>query len=124
MWVGVGNPHTCVHVYMHGHTCMHICMHTHAYVHTHTCTLNMINMDASMGAAICNFYRCMFSIMHMCTCACLCPPTPTPTRARGPQITKNAIKLEQIEIILFCSKIWNLCTFLHSYRIGLVCRWR
>ena len=53
-------------------------------------------------------------------------PTPTHTytcKCWGPQITKNAIKLEQIEIIQFCLKIWNLCTFLHLYRLGLVCRW-
>ena len=29
------------------------------------------------------------------------PLTPTPARAEGPQITKNAIKLEEIEIIEF-----------------------
>ena len=33
--------------------CACACMHAHA--HTHACMLNMINMDASMVAAICNF---------------------------------------------------------------------
>ena len=30
------------------------------WVGTHTCMLNMINMDASMEVAICNFYTCIF----------------------------------------------------------------
>ena len=25
-----------------------------------------------MGVAICNFYTCIFSIMHMYMCACMC----------------------------------------------------
>ena len=45
MWVGGGNPDTHAH--------MHVC--------THTCMLNMINMDPSMEAAICNFNTCIFS---------------------------------------------------------------
>ena len=45
VWVGVGvwnTPckDTCA--------CMHVC----------TCMLNMINMDVSMEAAICNYYTC------------------------------------------------------------------
>ena len=44
VWVGVGIlsapcKHAC--------ECMHAC--------TYTCTLNMINMDASMEVAICNY---------------------------------------------------------------------
>ena len=39
---------------MQAHMCMHEC--THAY----TCMLNMINMDASMEVAICNYYTCIF----------------------------------------------------------------
>ena len=46
--------------------------HTHAHTHTHarTCMLNMLimlNMDASMSAAICNFYTCI----HVCMCMCV-----------------------------------------------------
>ena len=33
---------------------MHVCICI--YTHAHTCMLNMINMDASMMVAICNFY--------------------------------------------------------------------
>ena len=38
-------------------------------------------------------------------------------------ITKYAIKLEWIKIIHFYLKIWDLCTFLHLFRLSLVCRW-
>ena len=116
--VGEGNPH------------MHVC--------THRCMLNMINMDASIEVAICNFYTCIFqcyTCVWMCVCMCACmwghvgtPPrhTHTPLHRQelgSPQITKCATKLEGIEIIQFCLKIWDLYTFLHSYRLGLVCRW-
>ena len=52
---------------------MHICMCMYA----HTCMLNMINMDASMLAAICNFYTCIHVDVCACTCACVgTPPCP------------------------------------------------
>ena len=38
-------PHASTHV----HACMHVC------THICTCMLNMINMDASMEAPICNY---------------------------------------------------------------------
>ena len=41
-------------------------MHTQACTHTSTCMLNMINMDASMLVAICNFYTCIH--VHVCMC--------------------------------------------------------
>ena len=41
---------------------MHVCMHTHK----RTCMLNMLNMDASMSAAICNFYTCIN--VRVCVC--------------------------------------------------------
>ena len=48
------------HSHMHAHACTHACI----------CILNMINMvnmDASMSAAICNFYTCI----HVCACMCM-----------------------------------------------------
>ena len=45
--LGGGTPHT--HAHMHAHVCLH----------THACMLNMINMAASMVAAICNFLTCL-----------------------------------------------------------------
>ena len=53
------------HAHMHAHTCTHTC----------TCMLNMINMlnmDASMLAAICNFYTCIHVRACMCVHACAC----------------------------------------------------
>ena len=56
--------------------------HAHTYVHTcthaHTCMLNMLimlNMDASMSAAICNFYTCAYVRVHVCACMCVCGGT-------------------------------------------------
>ena len=48
----------------------HACMHTHA----HTCMLNMLNMDASMSAAICNFYKCIN--VRVCMFGGTPPPCP------------------------------------------------
>ena len=50
---------------------MHACMQTHTHACMHACTsmlnmLNMLNMDASMLAAICNFYTCIN--VHVCAC--------------------------------------------------------
>ena len=82
--------------------CMHACtgMHTHTYACT--CMLNMLNMDASMSAAICNFYTCINVRVCICVCAhaCACvwghppcpqmpphPPAPSP-EPQGAQNTK------------------------------------
>ena len=52
------------------------------------------------------------------------PPTcPTP-RAEETQIRRITITLERIEIIQFCLKICDPWTLLHTYRLGLMCRWR
>ena len=79
-WVCGGCP---MHTYMH--------THAHARMHTRTCMLNMLimlNMDASMLAAICNFYTCIHVCMCMCVrahaCACVgghppCPQIPPDT---------------------------------------------
>ena len=82
-WVGAP-PRMC--------TCA--CMHVHACAHTHACMLNMINMAASMVAAICNFLTCLssrFVRVRACTCVCMCLGTPphaprcTPTHLSPPQ---------------------------------------
>ena len=88
--VGWGHPHARAHVHAHAHAC----------AHTHACMLNMINMAASMVAAICNFLTCLssrFVRVRACTCVCTClgtpphaprcPPThlPPPQSRREPQ---------------------------------------
>ena len=106
---------------MHASTCIHM----HTYMHMHV--VNMINMDASMGVAICNFYTCI----HVCVQACACanvwghspmppdtlPPTWTLPRVTGSPNHQNLISLELIEIFRFCLKILYLYTFLNSYRL-------
>ena len=98
-WVdGHGNGHWCVGV---SHACTHACTCTHT--HTHTCMLNMLNMlnmDASMSAAICNFYTCINVCVCMClhvhACVCVwdtphaprCPPIPPPP-SQEPQGARN-----------------------------------
>ena len=120
---GYGSALTCTHTC----TCMHAC----TYAHTHM--LNMLNM-ISMKVAICNVHVYFRITTCACVCVCMCmcvyecgvphyprypsPPAPMP-EPWGAQIIKN----EQIKIIQFHLKIWDLCTFLHSYRLGLICRW-
>ena len=114
-------------------TCMHTCMHTHAHMHAHACThactcmLNMLNMDASMSGAICNFYTCINVCVYMCMHVRVCgdtphaprypPPTCPLPRAAGSPKHQNSISPELIEIIQFCLKILYLWTFLNSYRL-------
>ena len=50
------------------------------------------------------------------------PPAPTP-RAKESQIGRITITLERIKIIQFCLKICDPWTLLHTYRLGLMCRW-
>ena len=112
----------------------HACTHAHTCTHACTCMLNMLNMlnmDASMSAAICNFYTCInvrvcvCLHVHMCVCVWGYPPmppdAPPPTcplpRAAGSPKHQNSISPELIEIIWFCLKILYLWTFLNSYRL-------
>ena len=50
------------------------------------------------------------------------PPAPPPW-AKETQIGRITITLERIEIIQFCLKICDPWAFLHTYRLGLMCRW-
>ena len=102
------------------HVRMH--MHVHACTHARTCMLNMLNMDASMLAAICNsIHVCVCVCVHVHACACVwghppCPQippdTPPPTRplprAAGSPKHQISITLELIKIIRFCLKILYL----------------
>ena len=114
--------------------CMYACTCTHTHTHMHVKhVVNMINMDASMSAAICNFYTCINVCVCMCMCmcahACVCvwghppmpldapPPTCPLPRAAGSPKHQISISPELIEIIQFCLKILYLWTFLNSYRL-------
>ena len=113
-WVG-GDRYGCV-----GGCPMHVRMHTHVHARTRArkCMLNMLNMDASMLAAICNS-------IHVCVCVCVCvhacgdtpmppdtprhpPPTCPLLRAAGSPKHQISITLELIKIIRFCLKILYL----------------
>ena len=93
---------------------------THAHTCTHTCTcmlnmLNMLNMDASILAAICNFYTCIHVHVYMCMCVCMwghpnaprclkTPPTqlPPPQSCREPKAPRfNKSWTNQDNSILF-----------------------
>ena len=94
----------------------------HARMHMHVKhVVNMINMDASMSVAICNFYTCINVRVCMCMCAHVCacvwgyphasrclPPTCPLPRAAGSPKHQNSISPELIEIIQFCLKILYL----------------
>ena len=102
------------------HTCARARTHTHTCAHTHACMLNMINMAASMVAAICNFLTCLssrFVRVRVCTCVCMClgtpphamppnpsAPSPEPQGAAGSPNHQKFISPELIEIIRFCLK--------------------
>ena len=113
-WMGWGLVWVCGEM-------SHACMHAHACTCTQACTcmlnmLNMLNMDASMSAAICNFYTCinvhLCMCMHAHTCACVwghphaprCPPThlPPPQSCREPKTPKvNKSRTNRDNSILF-----------------------
>ena len=108
------------------------------HVHARTCTkredkhVRKLQMATTMEAAM----FIMFN-MHACVCArayaCVrararahvhggCPhPTPPPPthpptpQGVPPQISKNAIRLERIEIFRFRFKIWNLWRIPHPW---------
>ena len=108
VWVCGGCP-------MHAYMCTYTCMNMHV--------VNMINMDASMGLAICNFYTCIHVHANVCMCVCVhvcvhvwghphaprpLPPTcPLPRATRSPK-HQNLISLKLIEIFRFCLKILYL----------------
>ena len=97
-------------------------MHVHMHTHAHTCMLNMINMinmDASMSVAICNFYTCICMCMHACVCMWMCVATP-PCPQMPPDTPTHllaSISLELFKIFQFCLKILYLWTLPNSYRL-------
>ena len=117
--------------------------HMHTHVHACTCMkredkhVRKLQMAATMEAAMFimfNMHACVYA--RACACACACarawgmpPPNPTPTHPPThplgwvpPQISKNAIKLERIEIFRFRLKIWNLWKIPHPW-VGVFFWW-
>ena len=105
-----------------GVPCTYACTRMHARTHARTCMLSMLNMDASMLAAICNsIHVCVCVCVHAHACACMwghppCPQIPPDTppctcplpRAAGSPKHQISITLELIKIIRFCLKILYL----------------
>ena len=103
---------------------------SHSCMHVHTCMLNMINMDTSMSAAICNFYTCIHVCACMCIYVCSCAHVwghphaprhaltylPSAQSCREPKTPKFNKSLTT-EIIQICLKILYLWTPLDSYRL-------
>ena len=77
-WMGVG-------VGMSVWGVSHACTHRYACMHAHTCMLNMLNMDASMLAAICNsIHVCVCVCVRVCACMWGHPPSPPDTPRHPP----------------------------------------
>ena len=108
VWMGGGNPHTHAHVHAHARTRAHrTCMRIDMII---SCKWLL-----PLGYTIGNSYDVIraraFVRVRACACACACvwglpTPTPTPTHppthppgGGPPQISKNSIKIERIEII-------------------------
>ena len=83
-------------------------MHMHEMLNKH---VRKLQMAATMEAEMFNMHACAY--MHVCACMCTyvwqCPhPTSPPsTHSQGDtlEISKNAIRLEQIKIFQFSLKI-------------------
>ena len=101
--------------------------HMHMHVHARTRTkhedkhVRKLQMAATMEAAMFimfNMHACVCTCAHAWGCPHPTPPPPThPPTPRGvpPQISKNAIRLERIEIFQFRLKIWNLWRIPHPW---------
>ena len=113
--------------------CTHTCMHAHAQ----NAKINMLGnckwlppwRQPCLSCLTC-MHVCAH--VHVCACAHVCvgyphstppPPTHPPTPQGGyPQISKNAIRLERIEIFRFRWKIWNLWRIPHPW-VGVFFCW-
>ena len=109
--------------------CAHTCMHVHAQ-NTKINMLGNCKWPPPWSQPCLSCLTCMHVCVHVCVHVCMhahahvhggCPhPIPPqlnpPTHPQGgtPQISKNAIKLEQITIFQFHLKILNLWRLLHS----------
>ena len=123
---GMSHAYTHAHAHTHMHTHMH--MHVkHAKHAKHGC------LHVGGNLQFLYMYKC--ACVHVCVCTCMCvcvgtppcPQMPPPTcplpKAAGSPKHQNSISPELIEIIQFCLKICDPQTLLHTYRLGLMCRW-
>ena len=119
-----------------------MCTCTYMHAHARNAKINMLGnckwlppwRQPCLSCLTCMHVCGTCMCVHACTCACawgMPPPTPTqphphPPNPRGgtPQISKNVIRLERIEIFRFRLKIWNLWRISHpSVGVFLVGGW-
>ena len=125
LWGWVGGGWQCGWVGAPSHMCTQTCrcMNTH------------VNHDKHVVSHLQFLYMYILACTCVCVCVCVCmytcvsvcgghspypqiphiPLLPLP-ELWGDQISTNARKLEQTEVIQFSLKIWDLCTFLHLFR--------
>ena len=112
-------------------TCTCTCMHAHA----RNAKINMLEnckWPPPWRQPCLSCLTCIHVCAHVRACACTrawgCPhptpppPTHPPPRGGTPQISKNAIRLEQIKIFRFRLKIWNLWRIPHP-QVGVFFWW-
>ena len=103
-------------IWGHGGFPTHVHMHIHAHTHTHT-KINMLRnckwpppWRQPCLSCLTYMHVCLHMRAHagMCVCMRTC-------MGGAPQISKNAIRLERIEIFRFRLKIWNLWRIPHPW---------
>ena len=125
--------YTCVYVHVNACTCMCMC----GEHPPPTCPLPRAagspKQQNSISPGLIEIIRFCLKILYLWTflnsyiLQLITPDTPhppaQPPRAEKIQIRRITITLEWIEIIQFCLKICDPWTLLHTYRLGLMCRW-
>ena len=137
--VAICNFYTCIHVCV----CVHACMwgHPHAsrcpQTPPPTCPLpratgspkhqNSISPEVIEIIRFCLKILYLWTFLNSYRLQLITPHTPhlpnPPPRAEETQIRRITITLEWIKIIQFCLKICDPWILLHTYRLGLMCRW-
>ena len=118
-------------IWGHGGVSLDTCTCTYTHTHTRNVKINMLEnckwpppwrqpcLSCLTCMHVCAHVRVC---MHVCMCVGGAPtqphpysPTHPPPRGVPPQISKNMIRLERIEIFRFRLKIWNLWRIPHPW---------
>ena len=129
-------------IWGHGRVSLDMCTRTCTHAHARNTKINMLRnckWPPPWRQPCLSCLTCMHVCVHVRACVCMCvhvrtcvwgahhpipPPSihpPTP-RWVPPQISKNAIRLERIEIFRFRLKIWNLWRIPHPL-VGVFFWW-
>ena len=131
--------HVCVCACVHACACAHVWGHPPTTPHPHQPSpptpgaagspkhQNSITLELIEIIQFCLKILYLWTFLNSCRLELITPDTPhppaPPPRAEETQIRRITITLEWIKIIQFCLEIWDPWTFLHTYRLGLMCRW-